>query len=55
MVLHRFRAAEIQGNLLLLNLMEVDVRFVEAGSVDRAINAQRAVRDAAGAALSELA
>jgi D-cysteine desulfhydrase family pyridoxal phosphate-dependent enzyme len=45
MVLHRFRADDVQGNLLLLKLMSVDVRFVESASVDSAIDARNALQD----------
>jgi len=45
MVLHRFRADDVQGNLLLLHLMSVDVRFVEGASVDSAIDTRNALQD----------
>lgn len=40
MVLHRFRADDVQGNALLNHLMAVDVRFVDSGAVDSAIDAR---------------
>jgi 1-aminocyclopropane-1-carboxylate deaminase/D-cysteine desulfhydrase-like pyridoxal-dependent ACC family enzyme len=42
MVLHRFRAEELQGNLLLDRLMDVDIRFADTAEIDSAI-AQRTV------------
>jgi 1-aminocyclopropane-1-carboxylate deaminase/D-cysteine desulfhydrase-like pyridoxal-dependent ACC family enzyme len=45
MVLHRFRAEEPQGNLLLLRLMDVDVRFADTEGVDSAINQRTVLQD----------
>ncbi len=38
LVLHRFRADDIQGNLLLDHLLGADIRFAQQGDVDSAIN-----------------
>ena len=40
MVLHRFRAEEMQGNLLLSNLLGTDLRLIDNHEVDAAIDAR---------------
>ena len=44
MVLHRIRADDPQGNLLLDRLLDADLRFVDTASVDAAINQRDVLR-----------
>ena len=53
MVLHRYRADDVQGNLLLDRLMDVDLRFVATTGVDSAIHARTALLDVMEQAAAE--
>jgi L-cysteate sulfo-lyase len=45
LVLHRSRAEDVQGNLLLAHLVGADIHFVEQHNVDAAVTQRNALRD----------
>lgn len=53
LVLHNYRTDSVQGNYLLSRLLGADIRFVDTGDIDSAINQRVVLQDAMNAAAEE--